>query len=65
MNELRFSNDRDNHFDLLLATSEIGVWEFNISTGSVQRNLRHDQIFGHQQLLSDWSDDIFLTYVVP
>lgn len=52
------------HLDLLLATSEIGIWELDATTGTAERNLRHDQIFGHQELLDHWSGDIFLTYVV-
>ncbi|KKL68025.1 hypothetical protein LCGC14_2129120, partial [marine sediment metagenome] len=53
----------DDHLDLILATSEIGIWELDAASGKALRNLRHDQIFGHETLLEEWSAEIFLTYV--
>ncbi|WGT50415.1 HWE histidine kinase domain-containing protein [Thioclava nitratireducens] len=61
MDDLEFST----HLDLILATSEIGIWELDAKTGIAVRNLRHDQIFGHETRLSEWSADTFLTYVEP
>lgn len=63
MNEFSPQSDRGDHLDLLLATSEIGIWELDVATGKALRNLRHDQIFGHEELLDEWSGDIFLAYV--
>lgn len=41
---------------LRLATdvSELGIWEANLLTGQVVRNLNHDQIFGHAKLRPSW-----------
>ncbi len=41
---------------LRLATdvSELGIWEANILTGQVVRNLNHDRIFGHSELRPHW-----------
>ena len=52
------------HLDLLLATSEIGIWELDAVTGTALRNLRHDRIFGYDSLLPHWSAEIFLKHVV-
>ncbi len=64
MNDSSFSDSPADHFDLLLATSEIGVWELDAATGKAARNLRHDQIFGHPEKLEEWTADIFLNHVV-
>lgn len=58
-----FLENGGDHLNLLLATSEIGIWEIDAATGDAVRNLRHDQLFGHDQLLDRWSVEIFLSYV--
>ena len=63
MNDFPFLKNGGDHLDLLLATSEIGIWELDAATGLALRNLRHDQIFGHDTLLDHWSAEIFLGYV--
>ncbi|MEJ6402165.1 HWE histidine kinase domain-containing protein [Yoonia sp. 2307UL14-13] len=63
MNEFPYLDGGGDHLDLILATSEIGIWELDAATGTASRNLRHDQIFGHDTLLDEWSADIFLGYV--
>ncbi|OOY19379.1 hypothetical protein BMI86_16325 [Thioclava sp. DLFJ5-1] len=65
MNDLELPADGSGHLDLILATSEIGIWELDAATGKAVRNLRHDQIFGHDTRLHEWSADTFLTYVEP
>lgn len=51
------------HLDLILATSEIGIWELDVATGVALRNLRHDQIFGYDRILDEWSAEIFMSHV--
>lgn len=63
MSDFPFLEDGGDHLDLILATSEIGIWELDAKTGRALRNLRHDQIFGHETLVEEWSAEIFLTYV--
>ena len=63
MNEFAYLGDGHEHLDLILATSEIGIWELDAGSGTALRNLRHDQIFGHDQQLDAWSAEIFLSYV--
>lgn len=57
------SKDQD-QFDLLLATTHIGLWELDVRTDVALRNLRHDNIFGYPKLLDKWSAEIFLDHVV-
>ena len=64
MKKSSFLESGVDHLDLLLATSEIGIWELDATTGEAERNLRHDQIFGHDELLDRWSGEIFLSYVI-
>jgi len=50
---------------LALEAAAIGVWDFDLIKNSIWRSLRHDEIFGHQDLLPEWNYAIFKTYVVP
>lgn len=56
-------SERD-HWQLVLATSEVGVWELDIQSGAAWRNLRHDQIFGYRELQPSWTYDMFLGHVL-
>ena len=58
-------DSRADHLELILDVSAIGVWELDVRTGAVWRNLRHDQIFGYEELLPDSSVERFLAHVVP
>ena len=60
--QLQDSKDRLN---FALAAADLGQWELNLTDGTSERTLRHDQIFGYQSLLEDWSYDDFLRHVVP
>lgn len=50
---------------LALKAAEVGVWDFDLVQGDVWRSLRHDQIFGYDSSLPDWSFGFFLAHVVP
>ncbi len=52
------------HWQLMLATGDIGVWELDIQTGEAWRNRRHDEIFGYRELLPVWTYKMFLDHVV-
>ncbi|MBW4625577.1 MAG: PAS domain-containing protein [Brasilonema octagenarum HA4186-MV1] len=51
----------------VLDSCQIGEWDLDLTTQpySARRSLRHDQIFGYDSLLPEWSYEIFLTYVHP
>lgn len=53
------------HLRLLLEKGGIGAWELDVRSGAAWRNLRHDQIFGYETLLPEWTYERFLEHVVP
>jgi|CZKH01.1.fsa_nt_gi PAS domain S-box-containing protein len=48
-----------------LETAKLGEWELDLTTLQTTCSLLHDQIFGYESLLPDWSFDIFLRHVHP
>ena len=48
-----------------LDVAQLGDWDLDLSTHVTRRSLRHDQIFGYDTLLPEWSDEIFLEHVHP
>ena len=52
------------HLRLLLEHGDVGAWELDVATGQAWRNLRHDQIFGYDTLLDEWTYERFLDHVV-
>lgn len=51
--------------DFALAAADLGYWSLNISDHTARRTLRHDQLFGYDVLLPEWTYEIFLDHVVP
>ena len=49
----------------ILKESNIGDWDLNLTDHTSHRSLKHDQIFGYDSLLEDWTYEIFLEHVVP
>jgi PAS domain S-box-containing protein len=51
--------------DFLLEAAQFGDWELDLSDHSAgYRSLRHDQIFGYESLLSEWTYEMFLSHVL-
>ncbi len=48
-----------------LDAGEFGLWGLNVITGKAWRTLRHDQIFGYNELLPEWTYQMFLSHVSP
>jgi PAS domain S-box-containing protein len=48
-----------------LETAKLGDWELDLTTLQATRSLLHDEIFGYESLLPEWSFDIFLGHVHP
>jgi len=44
---------------------QIGAWELNLKDHTSQRTLIHDQIFGYEALLQNWTYEMFLEHVLP
>jgi len=57
---LRESEER---LRLVLESSGLGYWEYDVATGKTVRSARHDEIFGYTPPLADWSYERFLTHI--
>jgi PAS domain S-box-containing protein len=60
-NALRETNER---WQFALHVSNLGAWELNLANCTAWRSLRHDQIFGYEKLLPEWTYEIFLQHVL-
>jgi PAS domain S-box-containing protein len=59
---LRQSDERRR---IALETAKLGDWELDLATRQATRSLLHDEIFGYQSPLAEWSVDIFLRHIHP
>lgn len=59
---LRKSNER---LDLALQAADMGYFDWTVSNGKTIRNRRHDEIFGYDELVPEWTYKKFLCHVVP
>ncbi|HKB56830.1 MAG TPA: ATP-binding protein, partial [Lacunisphaera sp.] len=50
---------------LMLDAAHIGYWDLDLVTHAAARSLRHDQIFGYEELQADWTYEKFLAHVHP
>jgi len=48
-----------------MAAARVAEWELDIATRNLKRSLLHDQIFGYNSLVPDWTVDLFLQHVHP
>ncbi|WP_372751425.1 PAS domain S-box protein [Labilibaculum sp.] len=55
----------EHRLSLALETGMIGAWDLNLFDNSSRRTLIHDQIFGYDHLLPEWTYDMFLNHVFP
>lgn len=62
--EKKLSNN-EARLRLALESINAGVWDLNLQDHSAYRSLRHDQIFGYQDLLPIWTYEMFLNHVLP
>ncbi|SFJ42756.1 response regulator [Planctomicrobium piriforme] len=51
--------------DFALAAADLGYWSLNLADHTARRTLRHDQLFGYDALLPEWTYEMFLDHVVP
>lgn len=58
---LRESGDR---LRLALESVGMGVWDWDLVTNSVWRSSKHDQLYGYDTMLPEWSYDIFMKHVL-
>ncbi len=48
-----------------LEAGRIGAWDLDLTINRAWRSLEHDQIFGYETLLPNWTYDMFLEHVLP
>ncbi len=48
-----------------LETSHTGAWDLNLVNHTAHRSLEHDRIFGYDQMLPQWTYQMFLDHVLP
>lgn len=56
--------ESERRLQLALDAADLGIWEVDLSTETAVRNLRHDQIFGYERPLPEWTVTNFLNQVV-
>lgn len=52
-------------FRMALEAGRIGEWQLDLVRHTSERSLIHDQIFGYEAMLPEWSFEIFLGHVHP
>jgi PAS domain S-box-containing protein len=57
--------DRQDRLDFALAAADLGQWALNLADHTATRTLRHDQLFGYETLLPEWTYEMFLEHVIP
>ncbi|MEO7057037.1 MAG: PAS domain S-box protein [Caldimonas sp.] len=56
--------DTDSRLRFALDAAGVGQWEFDAAGISLSRSLRHDRLFGYDELQPEWSFARFLEHVV-
>jgi PAS domain S-box-containing protein len=62
LSKLQQSKDR---LDFALHAGGLGEFELDLKTHAMSRSRRHDEIFGYDSLLTEWSYELFLEHVLP
>ncbi|MGB2626594.1 MAG: PAS domain S-box protein [Candidatus Acidiferrum sp.] len=62
--ELELQNSKEK-LEIAVEVSKIGQWEFDLVRRTVSRTIRHDQIFGYQTLLPEWTPEKFYEHILP
>ena len=61
----RAARESEQRLSFALEAADIGDWSLDLRTNRARRSLRHDQCFGYEELLPEWSFDTFLAHVHP
>jgi PAS domain S-box-containing protein len=59
---LRKSEER---LRIALEAANLGTWDLDLKTGNAVHSLRHDQIFGYQDLQNEWTYEIAAQHMLP
>jgi PAS domain S-box-containing protein len=58
-------DERRENIRFVLAASDVGTWDLDLLNHTALRSLKHDQIFGYDNLLPEWTYEQFLQHVHP
>jgi PAS domain S-box-containing protein len=58
--KLRESEER---LRLVLESTGLGSWEYDVAAGATIRSARHDEVFGYTEPVADWSYERFQTHI--
>lgn len=58
---LRKSGER---LQAALEGTGVGIWDFDLTNGSVWRSHKHDQLFGYTEPADEWSYEKFMNHIV-
>lgn len=58
-----FEARSSDHLRLVIDSGHIGIWELDLLTGHAVRNRAHDEIFGYDEVLPEWTYEQFLEHV--
>ncbi len=61
----RAVRDSEQRLTFALDAAGIGDWDTDLRTQVVRRSLRHDQCFGYQSPVANWTYDTFLAHIEP
>jgi len=62
---LKVLKQNEQRLRFILDSAQIGDWDLDLLSGTTQRSLKHDQIFGYSSFQSHWNHEIFLEHVYP
>jgi PAS domain S-box-containing protein len=57
--------ESESKFRFALDVADLGAWDLDMATQRAWRSPRHDQIFGYDVPLREWTYEHFLAHVVP
>jgi PAS domain S-box-containing protein len=57
--------ESEERVDFALDAAGIGRWDLDLATQKMTRSLRHDQIFGYDTLVPDWTHKTVLEHIIP
>jgi PAS domain S-box-containing protein len=57
--------ESEKRLSFALETNQTGAWDLNLIDHTSNRTLIHDRIFGYDELLPEWTYEMFLQHVLP
>jgi PAS domain S-box-containing protein len=55
--------DSEQRLRLVMESTGLGSWEYDLASGATIRSLRHDEIFGYPGPVSDWTHERFKRHI--